>query len=69
MELNELLMKRRSVRKYEKTQISENEVEELISSSLYAASWKNSETGRYYGYLFRAYQRKRREQYQAGTVR
>lgn len=48
MELNELLMKRRSVRKYEKTQISEKEVEELISSTLYAASWKNSETGRYY---------------------
>ncbi|MBR2578365.1 MAG: nitroreductase family protein, partial [Erysipelotrichaceae bacterium] len=39
MELNELLMKRRSVRKYEKTQISEKEIEELISSTLYAASW------------------------------
>ena len=48
MELNEVLMKRRSVRSYKKAEVREEDVKAIIEAALLAASWKNSESGRYY---------------------
>ena len=49
MNLNELTLKRRSVRGYEEgREISKEAIEELINTTLLAPTWKNSETGRYY---------------------
>lgn len=49
MEFDDLVQERRSFRSYESGhEISTDQVKELISTTLLAPSWKNSETGRYY---------------------
>ena len=48
MELNELVAKRRSVRKYGEVKPSKEDIEEIIRCAQLAPSWKNSQTGRYY---------------------
>lgn len=49
MELNQVLLQRRSIREYKKEQVISKEIiEELISAAILAPSWKNSQTGRYY---------------------
>ena len=48
MELNELYLSRRSVRKYEDKPVSAKQIKELMEATLMAPTWKNSETGRYY---------------------
>lgn len=48
MDFNELVKIRRSCRAYNNERPSTKEIEELISISLLAPSWENSETGRYY---------------------
>lgn len=48
MELNEVMQKRRSVRKYLDAQISQEEIKEIIHAAQLAPSWKNSQNGRYY---------------------
>ena len=47
MELQELFLKRRSVRAY-KEGISEEELKAIVEKVLLAPSWKNQQTGRYY---------------------
>ena len=49
MEYQELLLKRRSIRSYDKDgKPEESDVRELIAAALEAPTWKNTETGRYY---------------------
>lgn len=49
MELSTAITNRRSIRKYDTTKnVSKEQIEELISSAIYAPSWKNSQTSRYY---------------------
>ena len=49
MEFQTLIENRRSVRKYSpNTDISKEQIQQLIKASLEAPSWKNTETGRYY---------------------
>ncbi|MBQ6334783.1 MAG: nitroreductase family protein [Erysipelotrichaceae bacterium] len=48
MELNELVKIRRSCRRYIDAQVKEEDVKEIIECARLAASWKNSQTGRYY---------------------
>ena len=48
MELQELLLQRRSCRSYKNEKVLKEDVEEIIKSALLAPSWKNSQTGRYY---------------------
>ena len=49
MEFNELLEKRRSVRKYKaNTTVDRETIEEIIKAAQQAPTWKNSQTGRYY---------------------
>ena len=48
MEFKELIIERRSIRKYQAYDIPKEDLEEIIKDSLYAPSWKNSETARYY---------------------
>ncbi len=49
MEFKQLIKDRRSVRKYEEGRtISKELMEEIITETLLAPTWKNSETGRYY---------------------
>ncbi|MBR0461111.1 MAG: nitroreductase family protein [Erysipelotrichaceae bacterium] len=48
MELNELLMKRRSIRSYKEAEVREEDIRTIIEATLLAASWKNTESGRYY---------------------
>ena len=48
MELNELLMKRRSIRSYLEAEVKEEDIKAITEAALLAASWKNTETGRYY---------------------
>lgn len=49
MEFQELIEKRRSVRKYSPNEhISRSDVTEIIKAAQEAPSWKNSQTGRYY---------------------
>lgn len=48
MELKELIQIRRSCRKYIPSTISREDIEHIIKTTQMAASWKNSETGRYY---------------------
>ena len=47
MELQELFLKRRSVRAYEDG-ITEEELKAIVEKVLLAPSWKNSQTSRYY---------------------
>lgn len=48
MELSELVLKRRSIRAYEKASIPVEDIEEIVRCAQLAPSWKNSQTGRYY---------------------
>ncbi|MBR4344057.1 MAG: nitroreductase family protein [Lachnospiraceae bacterium] len=49
MDFNELILKRRSVRTYAPDkEISKELIEEIITASYQAPSWKNSQTARYY---------------------
>ena len=48
MEFSELVLKRRSVRSYREAQVDEKDVRTMIECAVYAPSWKNTETGRYY---------------------
>ena len=48
MEFNELLEKRRSVRKYKAdTTVDRETIEEILKAGQQAPTWKNSQTGRY----------------------
>ncbi|MBO4403968.1 MAG: nitroreductase family protein [Treponema sp.] len=51
MELKEAVLSRRTIRAYEKTEIKESDVKEIIAFAQNAPSWKNSQTGRYYAAL------------------
>ncbi len=48
MKFSELIEARRSVRKYAKAEISEEEMAKIVEEALNAPSWKNTETTRYY---------------------
>lgn len=49
MEFNSVLESRRSIRSYdENKKVTAAQVEELIKAAIYAPSWKNSQTARYY---------------------
>ena len=49
MEFQKLIEKRRTVRKYSPdTQVTKEQIEELLRAAQEAPSWKNSQTGRYY---------------------
>lgn len=48
MEFKDLIIERRSVRKYKNQPVSEETIKELIKTAQYAPSWKNSQTARYY---------------------
>lgn len=48
MELKELLLKRRSIRKYLNEEVPDEVIKEIIEATRYAPSWKNSQTARYY---------------------
>ena len=49
MEFQNLIEKRRSVRKYaERNAVTKNEILSMIKAAQEAPSWKNSQTGRYY---------------------
>lgn len=48
MQFNELVKERRSCRKYQKVEVKDEDIREIIETTLLAPSWKNSETGRYY---------------------
>ena len=49
MELDQILEKRRSIRKYAKgAKVTPELVEEFVSAALEAPSWKNTETARYH---------------------
>lgn len=49
MELQKVLEERRSIRAYEPgRQVEKAQIEQLIQAAIYAPSWKNSQTARYY---------------------
>ena len=48
MEFSELVKIRRSCRAYKEAQVLEDDIRQIIETALMAASWKNSETARYY---------------------
>lgn len=48
MELQKVLTKRRSIRKYKKEKIAHEIILEIIEAARYAPSWKNSQTARYH---------------------
>lgn len=49
MDFNEIIKSRRSIRKYSAEKpVTAEQIEELIKSAIYAPSWKNSQTARYY---------------------
>ena len=48
MKFSELIEARRSVRKYAKAEISQDEMAKIVEEALNAPSWKNTETTRYY---------------------
>lgn len=48
MEFCELLLKRRSIRSYKDEPVLEKDVNEIVKAALYAPSWRNCESGRYY---------------------
>ena len=52
MELNEILKKRRSIRKYAKgSGITPDLIKECIAAAMEAPSWKNTETARYHAVM------------------
>lgn len=48
MELNELLEKRKSIRKYKTQKVTHENLVELVNAAILAPSWKNFQTTRYY---------------------
>lgn len=49
MDFNDVIKSRRSIRKYcADKSVSKEQIEEIIKSAIYAPSWKNSQTARYY---------------------
>lgn len=49
MEFNTVIKNRRSIRKFDKTKmVSKEQVEQVIQAAVYAPTWKNSQTARYY---------------------
>ncbi len=57
MEFQTLIENRRSVRKYSpNTDITKEQIQQLIKAALEAPSWKNTETGRYYCVFIRGYE-------------
>ena len=49
MNFNEVIAKRRSVRKFTpESKVSKEQILEMIKAAQLAPSWKNSQTGRYY---------------------
>lgn len=49
MEFQTLIEKRRTVRKYSPdTNVTKEQIQELVKAAQEAPSWKNTETGRYY---------------------
>ena len=48
MDFNELKEARRSVRRYAKSEITQDELEKIVTDALNAPSWKNVEATRYY---------------------
>lgn len=48
MDYLDLIEARRSVRRYAKSEISQDEIGRIVADALNAPSWKNSETTRYY---------------------
>ena len=48
MEFNQLVIQRRSCRKFLDEEIKKEDIEKILQTTLLAPSWKNSETGRYY---------------------
>ncbi|MEG0547240.1 MAG: nitroreductase family protein [Coprobacillus sp.] len=48
MELQEVLKKRRSIRKYKDTMVSDEDIHSIIEAAILAPSWKNSQVTRYY---------------------
>lgn len=48
MEFNQLVIQRRSCRKFLDEEVKKEDIEKILQTTLLAPSWKNSETGRYY---------------------
>lgn len=48
MEFQQVIEKRRSVRKYQKRALDKTVIQELLEAAILAPTWKNSQTGRYY---------------------
>lgn len=48
MEFDEVITKRRSIRKYLDKQVSEDDLHKIIEAAILAPSWKNSQVTRYY---------------------
>ena len=49
MEFQKVIESRRSIRKYDaEKKVSEEQIREMIQAAIYAPSWKNSQTARYY---------------------
>jgi len=48
MELQEVIEKRRSIRKYKQQKVSHQDIETMIQAAILAPSWKNSQVSRYY---------------------
>ena len=52
MEFQTLIENRRSVRKYSShTNVTKEQIQQLVQAALEAPSWKNTETGRYYCFI------------------
>lgn len=58
MEFDRILEERRSVRDYDGTAVSKEEIEEMVKAAILAPSWKNSQTARYYAILDRDFTEK-----------
>lgn len=48
MELSDLVKERRSCRSYIKEEVLKEDIEKIVECALFAPSWKNSQTARYY---------------------
>ena len=48
MSLDQIIKQRRSIRKYKKKPVSNEQIQLLIQAAVEAPSWKNSQTARYH---------------------
>ena len=63
MEFQTLIENRRSVRKYSShTNVTKEQIQQLVQAALEAPSWKNTETGRYYCVLSKDMSQKLRKE-------